>query len=389
MYSMRETIKRILNEVLGVPEGVLESGEILYQEIEKRLKRLPQQIEEQKKTRFKTDLIILNFNVKKINFVFEFTETDNVDEIILVSMGFGSISIFSDEELKILHKFDENEMSLYLSIAGPEGTTRKDIVKFYRENKDKLISSIAHELGHYTNFRKQKYQNIKKMAEYAGITRTSFPFHPIQEFLHYTYFIHSVENITRPIEVASYMRSQGIDREKFYEFITNNATYQMLKRINEFSYEKMREQLRSQVDDIKTFIKNLGGNVKKFKTDDEVVDELLRIVYVNLANKSIETLKEMMTTNFLENLVGFQGDKGKLFDDMIGYFTKFETNYKKFYTQSEKDFKRISTKMMKKLIKLYELAKVNPQSIENWALHHKINRTGEQLETELKYRVSR
>ncbi len=41
---------------------------------------------------------------------------------------------------------------------------------------------------------------------------------------------------------------------------------------------------------------------------------------------------------------------------------------------------------MKKLVKLYDLANVNPSSIKNWELHHKINKTGEQFETEIRFK---
>ncbi len=51
-----------------------------------------------------------------------------------------------------------------------------------------------------------------------------------------------------------------------------------------------------------------------------------------------------------------------------------------------KKFKIISEKMMKKISKLFAMAKVDKSSIKDWDLHNKINKTGEQLETEIKYK---
>jgi len=54
-------------------------------------------------------------------------------------------------------------------------------------------------------------------------------------------------------------------------------------------------------------------------------------------------------------------------------------------TDEEKKFKRISEIMMKKLSKLYSMAKDEKSSIKNWDLHHKINRTNENIQSEYKF----
>jgi hypothetical protein len=90
----------------------------------------------------------------------------------------------------------------------------------------------------------------------------------------------------------------------------------------------------------------------------------------------------------LEELFGFKtgSDKDKLFENLIKFFTRFEKNPNGFYTFEEKNFKIISNKMMKKLSKLYDMANIDYSSIKNWDLHHKINKTGEQFETEIKFK---
>ena len=45
---MRQLIRRILREALGVPEGLLEVGEELYNLIGEKLKRLPSELPDEK-----------------------------------------------------------------------------------------------------------------------------------------------------------------------------------------------------------------------------------------------------------------------------------------------------------------------------------------------------
>lgn len=46
----------------------------------------------------------------------------------------------------------------------------------------------------------------------------------------------------------------------------------------------------------------------------------------------------------------------------------------------------MSEEMMKKLSKLYSLIKTKKSSIKNWDLHQKINKSGEEIEIDLKYK---
>lgn len=388
---MRDLIRKILREALGVPEGILESGEVLYEIINQRLKRLKFSEEDDVEQTFKlnVDIKISDYTIKKVTLHIHFVYTDQLDKVDFISMAFANRSKLNNEKFYMVNVITPNEVELAITLGGPEGSTKQNVLEYFKDNKDKIISSLTHELGHAFNYYKKGRTSVKSVAKYSGLQQTSFPFKPINDFLHYLYFIHAIENIVRPIEVASLMRSGEIDREKFYEFITNNRTYKMLKEINNFSYQKFREDLKQDSKNIKKFIKKIGGKVESLKTPDEIVDELLRILYVNLMNNTLSDAREMMTQSPLEMILGFQENKENFFQKLVKSLIKFESNPEKFYLYEEKNFKIVSEKMMKKLIKLWDMAKVNPSSIENWELHHKINKTGEKFETELKYKGKR
>jgi hypothetical protein len=96
--------------------------------------------------------------------------------------------------------------------------------------------------------------------------------------------------------------------------------------------------------------------------------------------------KSLMTNNFFEDMMGFRGEKDVLFKKIVKSVIKFESNIKNFYLYEEQKFKYISGMMMKKLSKLYSMAKDEKSSIQNWDLHHKINRTNENIKSDYKFK---
>jgi hypothetical protein len=158
----------------------------------------------------------------------------------------------------------------------------------------------------------------------------------------------------------------------------------MMRDINNFTYEKLKSELKNYIPQIDGVLNRFTNET--FDTDEEKIDEILRIVYVNLVNNTLNTTKSIMSNNFFEGLMGFQGKKNEVFRKIVNYVMRFENNEKKFYLYEEKKFKHISGIMMKKLSKLYSMAQDEKSSIKNWDLHHKINRTNENIQSEYKFK---
>jgi len=384
---MKELIKKIIREAQGVPEGILDSAEKLYDLSLSKLKKYNPS-KEKKSYIIKTNMDISDYNIQKINLKIDFTETDQVDEVVLLSMAFGHRSEFVDSTLRLVNIISPNEISVSIDFAGPEDTENSDLLNFFIKDKTYITSSLSHELQHAFNFYKEGGESLIGMSQYIGYQKTSFPFEPIHSFLHYLYFIHNTESLVRPTEVASFMKSGEIDKQGFYDFILNNKTYQMFKTINNFTYEGLREQLKSDMSSIDYFFDRIDLEDIP-ETDDGKVDELLKLVYVNLVNNSLSTTKHLMSNNFLEQFLGFVGEKDKLFDKIIKFFRRFEKDPKQFYIYEEKNFKHVSTIMMKKISKVYALAKENPKSIKDWELHQKINNTNENIDLDYKFKTKK
>ena len=386
---MKGIIKNTLNEALGVPEGILESAERLYLMCFNRIGKITDPIlngsvEEDYDFIIRSNFKISDYTFTKISLSINFVETDQVDTVELYSMGFGHNSSFKDDSLKLVSIVVPTEVIISIKFAITETTKISDVIELCKRSKDIMTASLAHELKHAYDHYKKPTESIPKMSRYHGVQQTGVPIKPISVFLHYLYFVHGIENLVRPTEFSSLMKSSKISKKDFYNFLTNSEMYTMMRDINNFTYEKLKSELKNYIPQIDGVLNRFTNET--FDTDEEKIDEILRIVYVNLVNNTLNTTKSIMSNNFFEGLMGFQGKKNEVFRKIVNYVMRFENNEKKFYLYEEKKFKHISGIMMKKLSKLYSMAQDEKSSIKNWDLHHKINRTNENIQSEYKFK---
>lgn len=386
---MKGIIKNILNEALGVPEGILESAERLYKMCFSRISKITDPIlngsdEEDYKFIIRSNFKISDYTFTKINLTINFVETDQVDTVELYSMGINHQSQFNDRLLKLITIMSPNEVSISIQFALTDTAKISDVIELCKRSKDIMTASLSHELKHAYDHYKKPTQSITQISKYQGLQKTGFQIKPISLFLYYLYFVHGVENLVRPTELSSLMKSNKIGKKDFYDFLTNSKMYTMMRNINNFTYEGLKSELKDYIPQIDEILNRVSE--KTFNTDEEKIDEILRLVYVNLINNTLNTTKSIMVNNVFESMLGFAGEKDELFRKIVKSVLKFEDNEKKFYLFEEKKFKHISGIMMKKLSKLYSMAKDEKSSIKNWDLHHKINRTNENIQSEYKFK---
>jgi hypothetical protein len=386
---MKGIIKNTLNEALGVPEGILESAERLYLMCFNRIVKITDPIlngskKEEYDFTIKSNFKISDYTFTEISLSIDFVEVNQVDLVELYSMAFGHQSKFNDRSLKLVTIVSPNEVKISIKFALTETAKISDVIELCKRSKDIMTASLAHELKHAYDHYKKPTQSLPKMSRYHGAQQTGVPIKPISVFLHYLYFVHGIENLVRPTEFSSLMKSSKISKKDFYNFLTNSEMYTMMRDINNFTYEKLKSELKNYIPQIDGVLNRFTNET--FDTDEEKIDEILRIVYVNLVNNTLNTTKSIMSNNFFEGLMGFQGKKNEVFRKIVNYVIRFENNEKKFYLYEEKKFKHISGIMMKKLSKLYSMAQDEKSSIKNWDLHHKINRTNENIQSEYKFK---
>ena len=371
---MRDLIKKILKEEVGVPSGIADSAKVLYTDLISRLKR-------------KTITGNSNFNLvfknkdgkysfsdfkdfENIKIEFEFVgydEAENPSRSGILIMGLGHQGESQLNDLFDLVNVVNKTITLSITIAIPTSIpeiTNKDVIKLLIDNQEMIISSLAHELKHAYDGYKKPTEKVKNRASYSAYSSIRTGIHEVDEFVYFLYFITTIENLVRPSEIYSQMQEGNITREDFLNFISSNRTYQTLKKINNFSVDGMISALKEKPDVIDNFISN-NSNYDVPEDIDKKIEMFFYVLYIELSKNILMRAHRILQNNFFESLFGISEEKQKFLDAYETEILRFKNNPLKYFEFQEKKFKFVSEKMMRRLSKLYSLAKPNPIKLVN------------------------
>lgn len=385
MTKLNKIIKKVLKEAVGVPDNIVETAEQIYQQIVGKIKDTDITDEENLYFNLTGNYQISDYKFKKIDLVVELVKTDKVDRATIAGMAFVFKADLDNLTLKQVHQPTKNEIKLSITIGVPEEDDFFSIQELFKDEKQIIITSLSHELMHAYEMYKKKISSPQSRASYEAYKNVRFGIEPIDKFLHDLYFIHSIENVVRPTEIAADLKQENIDRSKFLEFLKNNRVYSILKKINNFTYEGFKEELLEHVDTIRLRLDQSG--LDDIPEDDkELVEKILDLLMVNIINAKASAFRDELTTDFIEQLFGFNSRKEEVFNNYLKKIQKYD-NYNDFFKNEEKMFKTISGRLMKKIHKLYSLLKDKStnESIIDWELHHKLKKTPTIIETEFKH----
>ena len=384
---------RILQEVVGVPEGILQAGEELYNLVSDELKTIDT-TEESYSFNIYSDLVISDVTFTKINLEINVEEVEDFpyEYPVIASMGVGNEFNF-DEGVMLLVNTKSSEINLVVNFIAPEGWEPEDLYKEFTKDKEKTASVMSHEVMHRFHRQKQEHELMGGTADYnvysSGNLRFGIPV--INDFMRYSYFIQKSENIVRPTEIASRMIQKGVKKQDFYDFMVNDEVFTELKRIREFSYDYLMERLYEEMDSIDGLISHAGGDPDSMN-DEEKIKLVLELIYVNLVNAKVDTFdnffyshSEKMAQMFSEfmgaNLFGGQinppsEEKEKVRRKFINHVAKYKNREMDFFVDECERFNYVATNLMKKISKIYALLpdekEQTNESILNWDLHQKL-----------------
>jgi hypothetical protein len=155
-----------------------------------------------------------------------------------------------------------------------------------------------------------------------------------------------------------------------------------------------------QMDSVDNLLKHIDGYNENMDPETKI-NKVLRVVYISLVNGKIDIF-DRMTSNYnplssFAKMLGLNIDNSSEEMDnvrrkFINYVSKYENNYIQFFKDECERFGYDATKMIKKLGKLYDMAKDNEEmneSIIDWDLHQQLmeKKYGKRkIETELKFK---
>jgi hypothetical protein len=398
-----ESQLNLINEALGVPNNILDAADMLYDIVERDIKSIR---DIQDEYNFDGELEFELGDKKKIK-IDSYTLTVKIEEIEdeegvldIVSMGMGGAFGFNrDVYMK------ENEPStilgLTITFAVGENWKPEGLIEKMEEDKDEHVASLAHEIKHKYDKQSKQFGLIGQDAEYQATQRRGIFGIPVIDrvFFRYLYYISGIENLVRPTEVAYKLKRKNITKSQFKEFLENNVVYKELVEIKNFTFEDFINQLKESEDRLDALIEHIGDDPSDM-TIDEKIKIVLEVSYIDLVNNRMQMFMTM-TEHGMDDVIKFGTQLGILPPELEGnlegiqktdairqkflkYAMKYEKNPTKFFEDEIENFQYIANKMLKKISKLYAMAKDDEQvseSILNWDLYQKVK---EQKEGKIK-----
>jgi hypothetical protein len=389
-----ESQLNLINEALGVPNNILDAADMLYDIVERDIKSIR---DIQDEYNFDGELEFELGDKKKIKIdsytlTVKIEEIDNEEGVLdIVSMGMGGAFGFNRD---VYMKENEPSTILELTITFAVGENWKPegLIEKMEEDKDEHVASLAHEIKHKYDKQSKQFGLIGQDAEYQATQRRGIFGIPVIDrvFFRYLYYISGIENLVRPTEVAYKLKRKNITKSQFKEFLENNVVYKELVEIKNFTFEDFINQLKESEDRLDALIEHIGDDPSDM-TIDEKIKIVLEVSYIDLVNNRMQMFMTM-TEHGMDDVIKFGTQLGILPPELEGnlegiqktdairqkflkYVMKYEKNPTKFFEDEIENFQYVANKMLKKISKLYAMAKDDEQvseSIINWELHQQI-----------------
>ena len=402
---------KFINEALGVPENILDAADMLYDIVERDIKSIDRiqdgyefdgdiEFELGDKKKVMIDSYELKVNIEEIE------DQEGVLDIISMGMG-GAFGFNRDVYMKETQPSTTLELTITFAVGEnwePEGLIRK-----MEEERDEHVSSLAHEIKHKYDKQSKQFGLMGPDAEYQATQRRGNFGIPVIDrvFYRYMYYIHAIENLVRPTEVAYTMKRKNITKSQFKEFLENNRVYRELVEIKNFTFDDFISQLKEQEERLDKLIEHIDEDPSNM-TLDEKINRVLEVAYIDLVNNRME-LFMIMTEHAMDDFLKFGSQLGLLpsgteekvkqlekTDEVrqkfLKYVMKYEKNPTKFFENEIENFQYVANKMIKKISKLFAMAKDDEpvsESIINWELHQQLleKKYGKRkIETEIKFK---
>ena len=397
--NLRNHIKKVLREAVGVPEGIHDSSEILMSEIIANLGNIHKVRNNyyDLDLNFESPLIIADLRLDKIGVVIDLHPQDmEMDKPVLMSAGVPSQTKGKPDIKKkkpfVEISLNKDQIFINFAFAISEDMDIDDVKEWFldKDNINNLIPTVTHELKHVYDNYKKKYEPVGSRVDYmvynkfitGGVGGTCSP---IRNKLFLMYFFSKIENLVRPSEIYSHMMVNKITKEEFLNELKSMDVYKYISYGMNYSTETLKDELLLDFDCVNEVLKandipHMGVSV------DEQIETYMNVIPKIVANESARKFVshiqsfEVMGKNSLEQLFTMLGVRRE--DDetmkykqarMDEYMRKLiarSENPEKFYDFIQKFINFNSEKIFKKISKVYSLL---PSEKEN-EIHSKINK---------------
>jgi hypothetical protein len=396
--SLRNIIKKVLREAVGVPEGIHESSERLMSEIIANLgnlNRINNNNYDMDLT-FESPLVIADLKLNKVNVLIQITPKNiNIDKPMITSAG-ALIQTIGKPNIKEKKPFiklssDKDTVLIVFSFSITMDMDINNVREWFLDkgNINYLVPSITHELKHiYDNYKKE-YESTNTRVDYISykdlFTIVGGLCQPLRNKFFLMYYLHDIENLVRPSELYSHMVLNKITKEKFLNEFKSTKIYGYLSKGMRYSTETLIDELYDDFYCVNQTLKDNNFPYMNMSADKKIE------AYMNVIPSIVATISN---DNFIEYIQSFERMEINPYDELMislginpkddetmrykqarldEYMRKIKSradNPDEFFDFIEKVININSEKIFKKVSKIYSLL---PSEKEN-EIHSKINK---------------
>lgn len=379
-FSMSTIMESLIVEKMGVPDNISETAEEIYNQILSsftNIKYVDKQGEWRNEIHGTYQVSDFNFDV--IDLFIVFTPIKAAHETVLGNMGSGNDLDMDLDTFKIT--FNNTKGVIHLIITFYYNPTNKNFIadsyKILQKDPHQHIAILSHELLHAYHTYKKKYSTSRKESDYqvfsSGMGIEELP--TVNVFIGTLYYLSEDENLTRPSQIASEIRTRKITKSQFRDFLLKHPIYQKLNQIKNYTWDNFR---RDFWNDIKNHTELRGRN------EEEIFNAVLNSVFTYITNAKIRGYKEFLSSEAAKTAMKSTGDMQKMSSFLNGKYernvnnefhkyinsTYGDKNAARFFENTIKMFNFVANELLKKISKLYDMAKDDTNQVD---INSKIN----------------
>ena len=385
---------KFISEALGVPDTILDVAEQVFDSVAQDIKSI----------RTKKDEYIFRGNVgvqlgdkKKID-IDDYELTVNVvypddydEEPQIMSMGMVQQFNF-DRNIMMKRVQKSSTAEIEIDYAVSDNWEPIDLYNTLMKSKTKHLASIAHELKHKYDKQSKKIDLIGREALYHSTMKMGRSGIPAIDsvFMRALYFVSMTENLVRPVEIASIIKSKNITKSHFKDFLMKTDVYRELQNIKNYTFDDFINDMKEQMDRVDALLEHVNVDGLEDMSEDDKIKKVLQVIYGTLTNTRLDIFQDMTSIR--------QDDFLSMFKDLFGqdlkkndpqqkgleqvrnkfynYAAKYKDNPVKFFEDEFENFNYTANKVLKRLSKIYALAQDYEQpvseSILNWEIYQKV-----------------
>ena len=357
----QETL-RTLEEALGIPINVVEEAQRVYEEFSKLLENVDGSkiVYEQFAENFK--LVLGRETYKDLTTKVYFEHVPNLSKPVLKKFVAPLLTALSIEKLKSRNLTDYKNLTIELFVSVSSAEQQSIAKEVFENQKEHMISVLAHELHHSYSFSKQKSILPKQMIDYKIVSQFESPVEVIQQFFDNLYFVSAFEGLVGPSEIAAKIVQRRILKKDFVKFLDQDEVYKRLRRIENAEPVKFVEDLKESLEEIEQFLEKEG--VMRGLREEEKINKALAIVFEKVVEGHRKHLEDYVAGSLQSMIVNFKTEEqlksdleglGRYCSELNRDFEKFQGRELQYFLKKILEMKETASNLRKRLAKLYEV----------------------------------